>query len=153
MILFRYVLMITFPSMVIIYLGLSSVHKMAGVEFIQVYLVMTYLFLLHSDILPLRSFLQLAGYVDLPILSAFVDYNNPEIDHKALESAFPAIIYYIIVVLVAISYIIVRIFKKLTESQSKSLDCMFFNKILFPFTLAFFFEIRSAINIFFELNL
>lgn len=117
MLLFRYVMMFVIPSLFLIFIACSSVHKLAGSEFMHVYLIMIYLFLLYNDVLPFKSFLQLLSYVDLPFLSFIVDYNNPNIDHKLLESAFTAIVYYLVVISVAFIYTVLRVCKKMIKSQ------------------------------------
>jgi len=79
-----------------------------------------------------------------------LDYDNPQIPQKQIECVSTAIAYYIIVVTVAVLYTATKLFRKSAFSV-KTADFIAFNKILFPFTLAFFFEIQSATETFLKL--
>jgi len=107
------------PTIFLIALILSYVHKLAGVEFVHVYLLMIYLFIIQNKLTLFKSVLQLFSYLDIRFLSFIVDYDDPNTNSQLIDCLFTSFIYYAIVVSVFILRLILRFFReKLSKDKN-----------------------------------
>jgi len=111
----RFIMLIAVGVILLVFTALSCVHKLAGSEFLHVYLIMVYLFILQNKITLFKSFLQLLNYLDIRFMSFVLDYSDDNVNHKLIECMFTAFVYYAIVVLAAILYFIFYVCRKKTN--------------------------------------